>query len=115
MRVHLPKRTADFVSNGGQVPQVFGQEYKIQNDKTERGRDEGGMISPGYKQRHEQKDERTHHQVHTWAEHVVDLPHVIGGACHGIAHWLQVVKGHTLAQQREVQLVAYLALHSLRQ
>ena len=54
------------------------------------------------------------HQVDARAEHQVDLAHVIRGARHGVAHRLQVVEGHALAEQGDVQLVADIALHALR-
>ncbi len=71
------------------------------------------MIARGEEQRHKQEDERTNHQIETRAEHVIHFAHVIGGARHGIADRLEVVEGHALAKQGDVQLVAHIALDTL--
>ena len=47
------------------------------------------------------------------AEDKVHLAHVVGGTRHGIAHRLQVVKGHALAQQACIELLAHVALDAL--
>ena len=73
------------------------------------------MILPGEQQGHNQKVERTHHQVNAWAEQKVDFAHIIGSARHGVAYRLDVVKSHALAQQANVNLIAGFAFHCLRQ
>ncbi len=39
--------------------------------------------------------------------------HIVGGASHSVAYGLQVVKGHALAEQADVQLFAHVALKTL--
>ena len=71
------------------------------------------MVTRGEEQRHDQEDERADHQVDARAEHVIDFAHVIGGTCHGIADRLEIVEGHALAEQGNVQLIAHITFDAL--
>ena len=71
------------------------------------------MVSGDDEERNHHEERGADHQVDARAEHQVDLAHVIGGARHRIAHGLQVVEGHALAQQRDVDLVADVAFEAL--
>ncbi len=73
------------------------------------------MVMRGEEERHDQEDERADHQVDARAEHVIDFAHIIGGARHGIADRLEVVEGHALAEQGNVQFIAHIAFDPLGQ
>ncbi len=65
-------------------------------------------------ERDDQEERCAHHQVYARAEHQVDFAHVVRGARHGVAHRLQVVEGHALAEQGDVELIADVAFDALR-
>ena len=73
------------------------------------------MIPARNEKRHKNENERTHHEVDARAEHVIDLAHVVGGACHRVADGLQVVEGHAFGEQGKIQFIAYLQFHLLRE
>ena len=99
MRVHLAERGAHFICDRGKRLEISDKEEEIKEDVNGGNDDQRRVITPCNEQWHEQKDERTYHKVDARAEHVVDLAHVIGGACHRVADGLQVVEGHALAEQ----------------
>ena len=71
------------------------------------------MIARSGNEWEDEKGQRADHHVQPGAEEEVHFAHVVGGARHGIAHRLQVVKGHALAQQAGIQLAPHVAFHDL--
>jgi len=71
------------------------------------------MVTRRYNQWHKQEPGRAYDQVNPRAEEQVDLAHIVRGRRHGIANWLQAVKGHALTQQGSIQLVADIPLQPL--
>ena len=72
------------------------------------------MIARHDEERDDDEERGADHQVQARAEHEVDLAHVVGGARHRVADGLQVMEGHALAEQGDIELVADIALHALR-
>jgi hypothetical protein len=114
MRVHLPERFAHLLRDRVQGPQVGAQGDEVGDGEQDRGQDERPVILRCEDDRHDEEDERADHQVDTGAEQVVHFANIVGGARHGIAHRLQTVEGHALAEQGQVQFVADVALDLLR-
>ena len=71
------------------------------------------MIFGRRDERENQEGKRAHHLVETRAEQKIDLAHIIGGARHGISHWLQIVEGHAFAEQAGIQFTAHIAFNAL--
>ena len=97
--VHQAEGGAHILGNGAERTQVSAEGNKICNRKQERGEQQRPMVVRSDEQRHDQEDERADHQVDAWAEHIVDLAHVIGGAGHGITDGLETMEGHALGEQ----------------
>src|SRR5512143_3375217 len=71
------------------------------------------MVTRHEEEGHGHEEERADDQVEARAEHVIDLAHIVGGAGHCVTHRLEVMKGHALAKQGKVELVADIALEAL--
>ena len=71
------------------------------------------MIARRKNQRHDQEVQRAEHLGHAGAEKIIDFSNIVGGARHGITHRLQVVEGHALAKQIDVEFVTDIPLNTL--
>ena len=102
MGVHFAEAGTYLIGDGRKPFEIARQRNEIDDRENDRGDDQRDVITRREDQRHHDEHERANHQVDARAEHVVHLAHVVGGARHRVAHGLQVVEGHALAEQREV-------------
>lgn len=64
------------------------------------------LDKPDSDKRDGKRGERVEYGIEAGNDHVTDLVHVVGGACHDIAHLLAVVEGLAFAEQVQVKFVA---------
>ena len=114
MRVHRPEGAAHRVGNGRKRLQVVDEREKVGNRKNNGNQPQVRVDARAGVERDDQEEERSDDEVQSRAEHEVHFAHVVGGARHRVAHRLEVVEGHALAEQGQVQFVADVALDALR-
>ena len=99
---------------GAKPAHVDSQEDEVKYDENRRYDHQLHIVARCSDQREDEESERTDHHVQPGAEEEVHLAHIVGGARHGIAHRLQVMEGHALAEQVGVKLTPHIAFHLLR-
>ncbi len=113
VRIHFAEGLPDFVGDGRHRSQITPQGIEIADGKQGGREQQRGMIAGHDEERDDDEEGRADDQVNARAEHQVDLAHVVRSTRHGIANRLEVVEGHALAQQGDVELVADVALEAL--
>jgi hypothetical protein len=113
MRVHGPEGVAHLVGDRRQLPQVLPKGNEVCEGKHRRCEKQRRVVAGHHKKGDDHEQRGADDEIQARAEHQVDLAHIIGGARHGIAHGLEIMEGHALAEERHVHLVANIAFHPL--
>ncbi len=109
--VHRAEGQPHAVGDVGQHAHVVGQGDHVGDDEEQRRGDQLRVVARGQQQGHDHEVGRADDEIDARVQHQVHLTHVVGGAGHCVADRLQVVEGHALAQQAQVEFLPRVALH----